>query len=123
MKKKAKKIIGWSLLVILSAPPILSSPLAIFGLDPVKSVYLSFGYPDWLRVFIGFFQLIGGILLLFPKTHRIGWVMLFTFGAIILITKVALGQVNKAFEEIILLILMILFLYIKHPKLQTDIHY
>lgn len=117
---KLKRLLHWGLLLLLAAPPILSSPLALLGLDPVKTVYRAIlHYPDWVRVLLGIFQLMGGLLLLLRNTHRIGWFMLFGFGSLILFTKFINGYANQGIEEVVLLLLMLVLWQVGYPARQT----
>ena len=118
---KLTRLLHWGLLLVLAAPPILSSPFALLGLDPVKTVYRDvLHYSDWVRVLLGVFQLVGGVCLLRRSTYRIGWFVLFGFGSLILLTKIVNGYVSQGIEEIILLSLMVVLWQVRHPARTTQ---
>lgn len=113
---KTRIILCWVLLLIVALPPIISSPLAILNIDPVKSVYEGLHYPPWIVRLIGITQLLGGILIIIPRTYRIGWWILLAFGLLILLSKGLTGQLQKGIEEMVLLTIMLVLSWLGHPR-------
>ncbi len=70
-EKKSSSVAVWATTFILAAIFVLSGTTIFINPEARKAFY-NWGYPDWFRILIAVLEIVGGVLLLFPKTASIG---------------------------------------------------
>lgn len=113
---KIKLTIQWILLLSLALPAIVSSPLAVFYLQPLRSQFELMGYGEIIAISTGIWQLSGGLMLILSETHKLGRVLTFLLIGFILISKIISGMPGAIEEELIMLGLLVLLSYFGYPK-------
>ena len=74
------KIILWINRVLLTLLSISTGAVKLAQMEEEMHIFRVAGSPDWATMAFGAIQVLGGILLIIPKTTRVGaWVMLPTF--------------------------------------------
>lgn len=114
--QKLKLVIQWFLLLSLAVPAIVSSPLAVFYLQPLRSKFELMGYGEIVAISTGIWQLAGGMMLILSETHKIGRALTFILVVFILISKIISGMPGTIEEELVMLGLLILLSYFGYPK-------
>ena len=106
------KVILWAVRIILSALFLLASLGKVTGNPAIFDMFQDWGYSDWFCTFIGFFELIGAILLLIPKTTyyaSIGLIILM-IGA--LITHLIHDPIGQIIRPLVFLVFLGIHLFL-----------
>lgn len=70
----------WINRVLLTLLSIMTGVVKLAGMEEEMTIFRNAGFSDGLTVAFGVVQLVGGLLLLAPRTTRLGaWIMLPTF--------------------------------------------
>ena len=104
--KKLKLIISWVLRVLISLGFLLASIGKLTNNSQVIDMFNNWGYPNNFHFFIGVFELILALLLLIPKTLKIGILGI----TIILIGAMVTHLINDPPVELIRPIIFLLLL-------------
>lgn len=67
MKTKFKRIITWILQVLMGLEFLLAGQAKFTSTEAWSKMFDRYGYPDYFYLFIGALELIGAILIFFPK--------------------------------------------------------
>lgn len=113
---KLKLIIQWILLLGLALPAIVSSPLAVFYLQPLRSQFEFMGYGEMIAISTGLWQLASGMMLVLPETHWLGRISMLLLIGFILISKLISGMPGAIEEELIMLGLLALLSFFGYPN-------
>ena len=98
---------------VLVAIFVGSGASKLAGVGFVREEFVKWDYPDWFRIAVGVYELIGAALLLMPETVSAGvwWLVLLMLGAIYTHLK-AKGQMPRVVLPIAVLA-MLLLVYFK----------
>jgi uncharacterized membrane protein YphA (DoxX/SURF4 family) len=110
-----KTVALWSLSTLLAL--LFLAVGAWKFLDPsVAGQFAAWGYPDWLRTLIGIVEIGGGIILLFPSVAWEGAAILAVVMTGAVFTLVRSGEATQAVVPAVLLGLVILVGFLRHPR-------
>ena len=92
----------WTNRVLLTALSIMTGVVKLARMEEEMIIFRNVGLSDGMTVAFGVVQLLGGVLLLAPRTTRLGaWIMLPTFvfatGVLFANSMVAFGVVSLLF--------------------------
>jgi len=110
-----RKVFDWILLLLIAAPLLLSAPLALLQLDPVRSNYEWMGIPEGIMSVLGILHILAGVSLFSLKTYKIGLVYATVFAVIIFILKLIAGVPERGIEEVVAVILCVVVWRRGHP--------
>lgn len=65
--KKWISVLGWIIVGLASLFFIQSGIQKLVGTEYMTDMFQQFGYPDWSRILIGLIEVIGAVLLVFPR--------------------------------------------------------
>ena len=96
------KALAWVNRVLLTGLSIMTGVVKLAQMEEEMVIFRTIGFPDGLTMAFGLVQLIGGILLLPPKTTNLGaWIMTPTFvfatGVLFANSMVTFGVVSILF--------------------------
>lgn len=112
---KAKSIGLWIATLVLVAIFLMAGSSKVTGGPQMVEEFHRFGYPDWFRVLIGFVEIVGAIVLLFPRTAApaaviLGGIMVGAAG-----THLRIGDGLATLVPLALLALLGLVAYARRP--------
>ena len=96
--------------VLLGVAMIAGGTAKLVGPAPIVESFVKWGLPDWFRVLVGTFELIGGVLLALPATIPIGGVILATIMVGAVWTHAAHGEWSQTLPSGVLLVLFLTIL-------------
>lgn len=99
---KAKKIITIAVTAIASLLILLSGVMKLAGNEAVVKTLSNAGVGDYIIV-LGLMEIVFTVLFLFPKTMKIGFILLSCYFAGALATELSYGMSFNAFTPIILI--------------------
>jgi uncharacterized membrane protein YphA (DoxX/SURF4 family) len=96
--------------ILLGVAMIAGGTAKLVGVASIVDSFVKWGLPDWFRVLVGTFELIGGVLLALPATIPIGGVILATIMVGALWTHAANGEWSQTLPSGVLLVLFLTIL-------------
>ena len=96
--------------ILLGVAMIAGGTAKLVGVASIVDSFVKWRLPDWFRVLVGTFELIGGVLLALPATIPIGGVILATIMVGALWTHAANGEWSQTLPSGVLLVLFLTIL-------------
>lgn len=105
MKKKILVVVLWTLCILMAVLFIPSGFPKIVPEEAMLNRFARWGYPGWFATVIGIVELLGGILILIPRTtlYAAGALMVVMLGAVY--THISSGIGGPSFALIAFLVL------------------
>ncbi|WP_044640019.1 DoxX family protein [Risungbinella massiliensis] len=102
------KIAKWIGLILITLIFLQAGVLKLAGEPRTVAGFHQLGFPEWFRLMIGLFEIIGGIALLLRTSSRYGAILLSSIMIGAIITTLVLGQVWEVIIPSVMFCILVL---------------
>jgi len=113
---KARRIAAWVLIGLIGALLVMGAVMKIAGPPPVVEGFAKMGLADW-RIAIGAVELLTAVLLLIPRTHSLGLLLLTAYLGGAIATHLQQEGGPQAIPAAVTLALAWIAGLLRHPEL------
>ena len=117
---RAKHISAWVLSVLLTLAFIAAGLPKVLGVKAWTMKFAHWGYPAWFPMAIGVAELLGGILLLFPRLATIGVGILAVIMVGALYTHFANHEGLQVLRPIMFLLVLGVVVWLRRPPPKSE---
>lgn len=112
----ARRVTGWVLVVVIGAALVMSAVMKIIGHPSVVEVMSKWDLETW-RVAIGVVELISAILLIVPRTHSLGLLLVTAYLGGAIATHLQQGEALESISPAIMLALLWIAGLLRHSEM------